>query len=1146
MNPNVVGRDSWAGPSPNPAFTAAIIGETSLAVQCAEILLGKGHPICSVVSHDPQLVRWARTREIPEAPPSAAVADFLGRRPFDHLFVIICHSVLGSEVLALPRQLAINYHDGPLPRYAGVNATSWAILNHEACHGVTWHCMSEHVDAGPILVQHAVAIAPHDTALTLNLKCYQAGIQAFRELVDGLAEGTLHPTPQDLGLRTYFRRSKRPPAACLLDWTRPAKELSALVRSLSMGDYPNSLGTPKASIGRDLVAVGQLEVLGGSGAPTGTVTGIDETSIMIAVADGDVALRGLRTLEGRPLRMGELAERHGLARGSRLSLLDVPTATALGELHARLAPHEAFWIEQLTGVAPLTLPHKHPTPSNGVGTYVHTTCEVPPTVRHTLRSLVDGGAEADVLLAAVTVYLARLARRRRFHLGLSREPLTGPLAPFDSLLAQPLPLHVEIDPEEPFARTCEMVGEKMRVAREHGGFLRDLRQREPRVREHTGAFPIVLGVGTGDDDPPPGTDLAISVSADGARLVWIHRVAVLDEEDVARVQRQLTTFLAGLTAHPDRPVRELQLLGEAEGRGVLVEWNDTATDVASDRCERERSASAPYVAPRTEAEARLAEIWAQVLRLERVGVEDNFFELGGDSIQCILIVTRAGQAGLRLFPWQLFEHQTVAGLAAVAEVAPEVVAEQQVVEGEVALTPIQSWFCEQQLDEWHHFNQSAWVEMPAEVDRLALRAALAAVVAHHDALRLRLERARMGWTQHIVSTEEAERLWWVDLSQVEGAERRSVIEAHAARLQASLDLEAGPLLRAALFTGPAREPSWLLIAVHHLAMDGVSWQILLEDLRSACEQLRAGQEVRLPAKTTSYQEWARRLHEHARSEALATEAPYWLDERRREAVRLPVDHAGAENSVCSSAQVWMSLDEEETRRLLQEVPSAYRTQINDALLAALAQVLSRWAGGGPLLVDLEGHGREELFEGVDLGRTVGWFTTIAPVLLEVEDEGADPGRWLRSVKEQLRRMPRKGIGHGLLRYLSGDAAVEEGLMRQPGAEVSLNYLGQFGGRSGWMPLGTRGLPTGPQRSGVGRRAHLVEIEAAVEDGRLRACWTYSQAVHEEGTVNELAQGFAGALRELIAHCCSPEAGGLTPSDVALAGLDQAMLDRLLG
>jgi natural product biosynthesis luciferase-like monooxygenase protein/non-ribosomal peptide synthase protein (TIGR01720 family) len=335
------------------------------------------------------------------------------------------------------------------------------------------------------------------------------------------------------------------------------------------------------------------------------------------------------------------------------------------------------------------------------------------------------------------------------------------------------------------------------------------------------------------------------------------------------------------------------------------------------------------------------------------------------------------------------------------------------------------------------------------------------------------------------------------------------------------------------------------VVIHHLAVDAVSWPILLEDLRSAYAQRCEGQEVRLPEKTTSYPQWSRRLEGYAQSSTLREQVERWL-EGRREVRRLPVDHRDGENTVGSTAEVRVALGVEETRRLLQEVPAAYRTQINDVLLSALGQALSGWTPGGPVLVDLEGHGREAgLFEDVDLSRTVGWFTSLCPVLLEVE-EGADPGAVLRGMKERLRAVPARGVGHGVLRHLCADDAVRERLAGLPAAEVSVNYLGRFRTAAGWVPWSAADPPTGPECSPAGRRAHLIEIVGAVIDERLEMRWRYSRALHEEATVAAVAEQFVASLRALIGHCCTAGVGGWTPSDFPLSGLDQETLERCFG
>ncbi|MEE8584779.1 MAG: amino acid adenylation domain-containing protein, partial [Acidobacteriota bacterium] len=446
-----------------------------------------------------------------------------------------------------------------------------------------------------------------------------------------------------------------------------------------------------------------------------------------------------------------------------------------------------------------------------------------------------------------------------------------------------------------------------------------------------------------------------------------------------------------------------------------------------------------YAAARNQSQARLAEIWRQLLGLDQVGIQDNFFELGGDSILSIQMIAQAERSGLRLTPKQVFQHQTIAELAAAAGKSAPVEAEQGPVEGAVPLTPVQHWFFELEAAEAHYWNQSVVVEAESELEAGWLEEAVRHLLRHHDALRLRFAREEDAWRQFNAGREESRVFCCLDLSALPQAECAGAFAEATRRLQGSLSLSQGPLMRMACFRMGQAARDRLVWIIHHLAVDGVSWRILLQNLQTACRQLRRGQAVHLPPKTTSYKAWAERLSQQARSEAVQSEADYWLAETRKQAPRLPVDHQKGANSEASTDAWTVSLSEEETSGLLQEVPRAYRTRIEDVLLTALARSLADWAKSGTVLVDLEGHGREDLFEDVDLSRTVGWFTAVYPLLLQVEESG--PGPALKSVKEQLRGVPGRGLGYGLLRYLGQGRETARRLEEMPQAEVSFNYLG---------------------------------------------------------------------------------------------------------
>ena len=546
------------------------------------------------------------------------------------------------------------------------------------------------------------------------------------------------------------------------------------------------------------------------------------------------------------------------------------------------------------------------------------------------------------------------------------------------------------------------------------------------------------------------------------------------------------------------------------------------------------SGDTAYRAPGTETEQALAAIWADLLGVDRVGADDNFFMLGGDSILSIQVVSRARGAGLALSPRDLFRHPTVAALAAAATGTARAVAGTEPVSGAVGLTPIQSWFLDPRPPQASYFNQSVVLQAPDEVDPDALRRALKALWAHHDALRSRFVPGSDGhWQQYCASSQDPA----PDLLQVcdFDAEEQATAAAHA-----GFDLATGPLLAARLFTGGGR-PSRLLVVAHHLVVDGVSWRVLLEDLETAYRQALAGRTLRLPERTTSVQEWTRRLRAHTEAGGFADQRAHWRHVAAHCATPLPMDVGGG-NTAADVRAVTVRLDRARTDELLRRVPGVYCTRIDDVLLTALGRVLGEWAGRDTVAVDLEGHGREDqFFEDIDLSRTVGWFTTCFPVALQVPE--GDWGSALKSVKEQLRAVPDRGLGYGALRHIARD----EQLAGVPDPGVSFNYLGRFDWSADDAVL-VRAVPggLGGAEAPDTARAHLLDVVARVEDDSLEISWHYSAGRHHEQTVAALAQGMLRALEGIIEHCGSPDAGGRTPSDFPLARLDQDAVDRIVG
>jgi amino acid adenylation domain-containing protein/non-ribosomal peptide synthase protein (TIGR01720 family) len=497
-----------------------------------------------------------------------------------------------------------------------------------------------------------------------------------------------------------------------------------------------------------------------------------------------------------------------------------------------------------------------------------------------------------------------------------------------------------------------------------------------------------------------------------------------------------------------------------------------------------------FVAPRTETERLLVAAWIEVLGVDKAGVHDNFFELGGDSILSIQAVSAARRLGVHVSTKDMFAHQTVAELAEVAATETECADGVSPV-GELPLTPIQHWFFERHPVFPDHFGMSVHLELAGGVDPEVLRQALAALVEHHDALRSRFARVNGRW-QHRVLAEDV-----VHLSVVDSA----FSESEVRKAQNGMSLTTGPLLHAVLFTGS------LFIAAHHTVIDGVSWRIVLEDLALAYKQLAGGQPVDLGRKTSPYREWAQKLAEHVEAGALDHELEHW---RAVPDVPIPADGHGS-NTVASAETMTTRLTRQQTEVLLRQVPGRYRTQINDILLGALAVAVSRWSGHGEVVVDVEGHGREDLFDDVDLSRTVGWFTTIYPVALRVPAGPPDWRALSRAVKTQLRAVPGKGLGYGALRYLGGHPLGEH-----RGAQISFNYLGQWDDSSSGGELFGRQLPSaGDDHAPAEARSHLIDVVGAVHGGELELTWIYSTQVHSAATIRKLADDVVTLVEQAL-------------------------------
>lgn len=534
-----------------------------------------------------------------------------------------------------------------------------------------------------------------------------------------------------------------------------------------------------------------------------------------------------------------------------------------------------------------------------------------------------------------------------------------------------------------------------------------------------------------------------------------------------------------------------------------------------------RARSEPSLEPALDAEATtrteklLLTIWQEVLGISRLGVHDNFFELGGDSIMSIQIISRARELGVHATPRDIFKHQTIARLAAAADLHRSVAIDQGPATGLVPLAPIQRWFFDAQFADQHHWNQALLFEVSPLFTTEMLRQAIHQVVEHHDMLRCRYALKEGGWTQYIVPVEHQEIYQSRLLDAEDERSEREIIVHYANECQASLDLLQGPIIRCIEFKRKRVEASLLFIAIHHLVVDAVSWRIILEDVTLACRQLAAGRQIQLPLKTTSYQEWSNKLTEVAR-QAAREPLTYWLAQPQQyESGAMPMDDRQGNAVEATSTALSLSLSATQTSRLTNEVPLLSKTTSFELLLAALEVALHRWCGAAPITVDIEGHGREEAIIGeVDLSRTVGWFTTIYPVTLN-ELGGAELRTVIAHVKRKLRAVPASGIGYGIMTYLSGSSAGSDSRVRP----LLFNYLGRTDAAvaAGNEITRLQGYE-GQYRSPNAHMPYWIALDAQIAERELHVYATFSNRKFRPETIRQFLDIYEAAIVELIDAC----------------------------
>ncbi|MHC2296182.1 methionyl-tRNA formyltransferase [Rhizobium mongolense] len=580
--------------------SSVFIGSGTLAVRCTQLAIEMGHAVRAVLSADTIFADWAARANISVVASVEELSTLLATEPVEWIFSVANPFLLPADVFGRAHQGAFNYHDGT--RYAGPHATSWALLAKESEHAITWHRIDDGVDTGEVAIQRQVLVTPADTALSLNLKCYEAAVEGFRALLTGLAAGELSTRPQALEDRSYFPRHRRPDAAGCLRWHRSAQDLSAMTRALYFGPYhPNPLCLPKVLAGDGFIPVRRLETLARrSGLPAGCLLEIQPSHWRVATGSEDVDVC-FGSLGGQALDARALAMQVDLDVGDRLPVLSDDQAHSLTAAHEEIAPSEDFWrqrLEQFKTVVPPFLSASE--------------TKTPPRWQTSVWSIPDALAalsaidRAEHLAIACLIYLARVTGESELQLGWRPAP-NGSQAGWnalEALIASVVPMEVAIDLAHGFEDLRKVVAAEFARLTEHASFARDLVGRCPSLKgtealRSQRPWPIGLTITTnsysaadlpsspGSETVPCGDLLTFEICALDGSFRWHFDANRLAPEQIDRMTQHLQNLVSGVMADADQPVGRIDILPAEERSYLLEELNRTDADYPSDRCVHE-------------------------------------------------------------------------------------------------------------------------------------------------------------------------------------------------------------------------------------------------------------------------------------------------------------------------------------------------------------------------------------------------------------------------------------------------------------------------------------------------------------------------------------------------------------------------------
>ncbi|NEZ84183.1 amino acid adenylation domain-containing protein [Clostridium botulinum] len=538
--------------------------------------------------------------------------------------------------------------------------------------------------------------------------------------------------------------------------------------------------------------------------------------------------------------------------------------------------------------------------------------------------------------------------------------------------------------------------------------------------------------------------------------------------------------------------------------------------------------------PRNSMEEVMIEVFKEVLGVENLGINHSFFDLGGDSIKAIRLISKLKKHGYKLEIKDLFKYNTIKDVSNRITLDENSIINQELVKGKIDLIPIQKWFFEKDFIDNHHWNQAVMLFNEEGFNESIIKKVFDKITEHHDALRIVFKNEKEDVLQFNRGLEgELYSLEVFDYRSVENYKKE--IENKCNKLQSSINLSNGPLVKLGMFK--TKEGDHLLIFIHHLVIDGVSWRILLEDFSLIYNMELNNKPITLQEKTNSFKEWSTYIKEYANSKDLLQEEEYWENIENTKIKKIPKDNEIKDSIFKDNRSISIRLSEEDTENLLRNVNKAYNTEINDILLTALGLTIKQWSKENKVLINLEGHGREEFSSNINVSRTIGWFTNQYPLVLDISKD-KDISYEIKNTKETLRRVPNKGMGYGILRYIKNkwDNNINP--------EISFNYLGQFDEEIKSNVFKISNLPIGQSMSLNSENTYCLNINGMISNGVLNMNFGYNSKEYNEETIKEISNNYKNNLVNIINHCLSKEKTELTPTDLGDSNLTIDQLDIL--